>query len=209
MQTINNSTEKEYRDNQVQFGHLDRSLSVTDWLNQTYGQDLIKKSRYFEVAKKFLDSKSNLKVLEIAAGVGDFVVFCSQKFPQHSYYAQELSEQQLKNNINEVMDYFGVTKMPELSFGPAENLAYKDNQFDVVFIKAAVHHFEDPNKGFEVIHRILKPGGQVVFFEDPVCLDIPIYRFFKQNYFALDERKLGINEHIYSTKQYESFGHLF
>jgi len=206
MAEVNYQTEREYRDKQNVFGHLHKSLTINDWLDQTYNQDLIRKNRYFRVAEKYLNTEKFLDVLEIAAGVGDFVVFCDKNFPQHNYFAHELSEPQLKNNIYKVADYFGVSRIPKLSFGPVENLNYESNRFDLIYIKASVHHFENPFKGFEEINRVLKPGGRVVFFEDPVCLNIPIYKYFKKKFFSLEEREKGINEHIYSTDEYESFG---
>jgi len=209
MKLINNQTEKEYRDRQSQFGHTNRSLNLIEWLDQTYKQDLVRKSRYFKVAQEFLFGDKPLKILEIAAGVGDFIIFSEKNFPQHEYFAQELSENQLKNNIEEVAKYFKIDRIPELTFSPVENLSYADNQFDLIFIKAAVHHFENPLQGFKEIHRVLKPGGRVVFFEDPVCLDIPIYRSYIKNNFSLKEREMGINEHIYTLNEYLYFGNKF
>ncbi|MHB0978194.1 MAG: class I SAM-dependent methyltransferase [Minisyncoccota bacterium] len=206
MTKVNYITEKEYRDRQTQFGHLHKSLTLEDWLDQTYNQDQIRKDRYFRVAEKFLDTDETLNVLEIAAGVGDFVIFCEKNFPKHKYFAHELSEPQLKGNISKVAEYFGVSRIPELSFSPVENLDYDNSKFDLIFIKASVHHFEDPNKGFQEIYRVLRTGGRVVFFEDPVCLNIPIYKYFKKKFFSLEERTKGINEHIYSTDEYKLFG---
>jgi ubiquinone/menaquinone biosynthesis C-methylase UbiE len=209
MEKVNNQTEKEYRDNQTKFGHLDKGVDVTEWLKNEYYPDTIRERRYRAVAKKFLGNKKNLKVLEIAAGVGDFVVYASKLFPEHAYFANELSRKQLEGNIQSVANHFGVTQLPQLSFGPVENLQYEDGFFDVVFIKAAVHHFENPSKGLNEIHRVLARGGVLVFFEEPVCLDIPIYKQWVQKNFSLSERALGINEHIYTKGEYFSFGKLF
>lgn len=209
MNKIGNQSEREFRDKQTQFGHLHRGKDLRSWLNDTYRLDETRENRYHRVAQMHLDTSHRLKVLEIAAGVGDFVMYCANLFPQHEYFANELSEPQLKGNINAVADYFGVEKIPELSFGPVEELGYEANSFDLIFIKAAVHHFENPKLGLENIHRILKPGGKLVFFEEPVCLDIPIYKYFVKKNFSLRERSLGINEHIYTLSDYYSFGEIF
>ena len=206
---INNQTEKEYRDKQTVFGHISTASNLKTWLKDNYWPDSVRERRYREVARMFLDTDKKLKVLEIASGVGDFIIFCSKNFPQHEYVANELSEVQLGGNIKTVAEHFGVRKIPELSFGPVEKLAFKDNSFDLIYIKAAVHHFEDPVKGFKEIHRVLKSEGKVVFFEDPVCLDIPIYKKIKKDHFSLEERALGINEHLYTTSEYMSLGKIF
>jgi len=209
MSQINNQTEKEYRDRQTNFGHMHKSLNLNGWLEQTYHKDVIRRNRYYKISEKFLGGNEKLTTLELAAGVGDFVCFSMQSFPLHTYYANELSEIQLKGNICEVATFFGVAETPNLSFGPVESLSYSDNMFDVIFIKAAVHHFEDPHLGFREMYRILKPRGRVVFFEDPVCLDIPLYKDYIKNNFALAERAMGINEHIYTVSEYKSYGELF
>lgn len=209
MQTVNKQTEKEYRDSQSTFGHIHQGLNLESWLALTYENDVIRRNRYHGVAEKFLNTTNKLRVLEIAAGIGDFVMYCKKNFPLHEYSAHELSRFQLEGNITRVADYFGISEIPNLSFSPAEELSYEDADFDVVFIKAFVHHFEDPQKSFGEIHRVLKPGGRVVFFEDPVCLDIPLYKDYIKNNFSKAERLMGINEHIYTQSEYLLFGKKF
>jgi len=209
MHQVNNQTEKEYRDKQTFFGHMSNATDLDTWLRDNYWPGSIRERRYRKVAERFLSTDKKLNVLEIAAGVGDFIIFCSKLFPQHDYTANELSEIQLKNNIQNVASHFGVKEIPELSFGPVERLDFKDNSFDLIYIKAAVHHFEEPFAGFKEIHRVLKKGGKVIFFEDPVCLNIPIYKNIKKRNFSLAERSLGVNEHLYTVSEYMSFGRIF
>lgn len=207
---IDNKSEKNFRDNQINFGHLDKSLNLTSWLQTVYNPQNLKLLRYKKIAENFLQaSDGELNVLEVGSGVGDFIVFCSSVFNSNNYFANDLSEKQLSGNINEVMVYFKVNVRPQLSFTPVENLDFQASFFDVVFVKASVHHFENPSLGFSQIYKVLKPGGKLVFFEDPVCLDIPLYRGYIKKNFCLKERSLGINENIYTIKDYFSFGRDF
>ena len=41
----------------------------------------------------------------------------------------------------------------------------KDGQFDLVFVQAAIHHFFKIEEMFELMHRVLKPGGLLIFDE--------------------------------------------
>jgi ubiquinone/menaquinone biosynthesis C-methylase UbiE len=52
--------------------------------------------------------------------------------------------------------------------GLAESLPFKDNTFDAVLIGDALHHFNDPLKGFFEVMRVLKPRGVLFIFDiDP------------------------------------------
>jgi ubiquinone/menaquinone biosynthesis C-methylase UbiE len=56
--------------------------------------------------------------------------------------------------------------------GDAENLPFDAAQFDGLVTRLAVHHFANPRRAFEEMHRVLRPGGtavmvDVVSSEDP------------------------------------------
>lgn len=46
--------------------------------------------------------------------------------------------------------------------GDAENLPFADAEFDGAVSRAAVHHFAQPQRAFEEMFRVLRPGGAVV-----------------------------------------------
>jgi ubiquinone/menaquinone biosynthesis C-methylase UbiE len=47
----------------------------------------------------------------------------------------------------------------------AESLDFQDNTFSLIVGAAILHHLLNPEKVFEKINRILKPGGCAIFFE--------------------------------------------
>jgi ubiquinone/menaquinone biosynthesis C-methylase UbiE len=46
--------------------------------------------------------------------------------------------------------------------GDAENLPFADAEFDGAVTRAAVHHFAQPQRAFDEMFRVLRPGGAVV-----------------------------------------------
>lgn len=48
--------------------------------------------------------------------------------------------------------------------GTAESIVLADNAVDGIIGSLTIHHWNDLEKGFSEIHRVLKPGGRVVIF---------------------------------------------
>lgn len=48
----------------------------------------------------------------------------------------------------------------DLYVGDAENLPFKNNQFDFVYSFGVLHHTPNMEKAIQEVHRVLKPGGR-------------------------------------------------
>lgn len=49
----------------------------------------------------------------------------------------------------------------------AEELPFEDGSFDLVFGHAVLHHIPDLDRAFSEFHRVLAPGGMIVFAGEP------------------------------------------
>jgi ubiquinone/menaquinone biosynthesis C-methylase UbiE len=49
----------------------------------------------------------------------------------------------------------------------AESLPFADESFDLVLGHAVLHHLPDVQKAFDEFHRVLRPGGRIVFAGEP------------------------------------------
>ena len=49
----------------------------------------------------------------------------------------------------------------------AESLPYADASFDLVFGHAVLHHLPDLRRAFTEFHRVLRPGGRILFAGEP------------------------------------------
>lgn len=68
-----------------------------------------------------------------------------------------------------------------------------DNQFDIVYAANLLHHLPDPTAALHEMHRVLKPGGKVCFWEplkhNPI---INVYRRMATSVRTEDEMPLDI-----------------
>jgi ubiquinone/menaquinone biosynthesis C-methylase UbiE len=51
----------------------------------------------------------------------------------------------------------------------AESLPFADASFDLVLGHAVLHHLPDLDRAFKEFHRVLRPGGHIVFAGEPSC----------------------------------------
>jgi demethylmenaquinone methyltransferase/2-methoxy-6-polyprenyl-1,4-benzoquinol methylase len=110
-----------------------------------------------------LKSKQPKVILDVATGTGDFAIECSKLNPTKV----------IGVDISEGMMSFGREKLKKLKLdslitlenGNAETLSFGDNTFDAIVVGFGVRNFQNLEKGLANLHRILKPGGQLVILE--------------------------------------------
>ena len=90
----------------------------------------------------------------------------------------------------------------------ANNLTFEDNTFDIVFGGAILHHL-DIEKTMSHVHRVLKPGGKIIFLE-PLNMN-PIYRIYRN----LNPKERTPDEHALVASDFKiikkrfTFNHYF
>ena len=95
-----------------------------------------------------LDGKHFSKTLEIGANKGEHLPHV-----RHSYDSYLLSD--IVNRINHML-------LPQkTSFVLADvcNLHFPDNHFDRIVVTCVIQHVDEPEKAFQELLRVLKPGG--------------------------------------------------
>ena len=102
--------------------------------------------------------------LEIGAGTGYFSLNLVQAGVIENATATDISPgmlEALEANAKEL----GVKVKTVVT--DAEQLPFADESFDLVFGHAVLHHIPGLARGFEEFHRVLRPGGTVVFCGEP------------------------------------------
>ena len=119
------------------------------------------KTEYTDYLIKRIGAKGDEHVLEVAAGtcicgraLAPFVkdITCLDLTEEMLAQGKKLAaERQIKN----------------ISFqtGNAEELPYESETFDLVITRLSFHHFDNPEKPFQEMKRVLKKGGKLVVWD--------------------------------------------
>ncbi|KQB38434.1 MULTISPECIES: bifunctional demethylmenaquinone methyltransferase/2-methoxy-6-polyprenyl-1,4-benzoquinol methylase UbiE [Flavobacterium] len=131
---------------------------------------------------KIVSDKKPKIILDIATGTGDLAILM----------AQTNAEKIIGLDISAGMLEVGKKKVEEkklantidLVLGDSENIPFGDNYFDAITVGFGVRNFENLEKGFAEILRVLKPNGVFVILETSVPDKTPYkqgYKFYSKN----------------------------
>jgi len=121
---------------------------------------------------KFLDIKKGDKVLELGVGTGIHAKYLIGNNKNFYFYGVDLSPDMIKESRKKLKKLKNI----KLLVMDGENLTFKDNYFDKVFISGSLHHYDNPKKGINEILRVLKKEGKF-------CIMEPNY-YFPTNFYA-------------------------
>ena len=106
--------------------------------------------------KEFFGNKKDLKILDVGCGAG----FLSNRLALESYRVTgvDLSEDSLR-----IAKKYDKTGAVEYQIADANQLPFKNNQFDVVTAMDFLEHVTNPQEIITEISRVLSPGGLFFF----------------------------------------------
>lgn len=112
---------------------------------------------------KLLKAKQPTMILDVATGTADFAIECTKLNPE-KIVGIDISEGMMAVGRTKIQK-LGLDKLISLESGNAETLSYADNSFDAIVVGFGVRNFQNLEKGLANLHRILKPGGQLLVLE--------------------------------------------
>lgn len=95
-------------------------------------------------------------LLDAGCGTGAMLGMFRKDCPDKNYTGIDLSEKMIETAKRKKLD--GVCFVA----GDCENLPFAENSFDVVTCSMSFHHYPDPEKFFQSLHRVLRPGGRLI-----------------------------------------------
>ena len=134
------------------YDRMNRVVSMG--LDQSWRNTAVKKLRALQPER----------VLDLAAGTGDFAVAIAKHLQPKEVILADFSQEML-NLSQPKLD----PKFPDIHFrydkSDALNLPYADNHFDAIAVGFGIRNFADPLRGLQEMHRVVRPGGRIVILE--------------------------------------------
>lgn len=150
---------------------------------------------------KIVSAKKPQVILDIATGTGDLAILMTQTNAE-KIIGLDISEGMLEVGKKKI-EAKGLSKTIDMVLGDSENIPFEDNYFDAITVGFGVRNFENLEKGFSEILRVLKPNGVFVILETSVPDKTP----YKQGYTFYSKNILPIIGKLFS-KDNSAYGYL-
>ncbi|KAF2079560.1 bifunctional demethylmenaquinone methyltransferase/2-methoxy-6-polyprenyl-1,4-benzoquinol methylase UbiE [Flavobacterium sharifuzzamanii] len=150
---------------------------------------------------KIVSDKKPKVILDIATGTGDLAILLAQTNAE-KIVGLDISAGMLEVGKKKVEEK-KLSNVIELVLGDSENMPFEDNYFDAITVGFGVRNFENLEKGFSEILRVLKPNGVFVILETSVPDKFP----YKQGYNFYSKNILPLIGKLFS-KDNDAYGYL-
>jgi len=122
------------------------------------------------IVKKYATNAKPV-IIDLGVGPGLLSVELHNKIPDARIIGVDPLQKMLelaKNNNS--FDLF------EVKLGSSENIPVDDASVDIVVSRFSLPYWNDPNRSFTEIYRLLKPGGKIIL--EALNRDFPMWRLF-------------------------------
>ena len=128
-------------------------------------------------ALKELRRYPHKQLLDIATGTGDFAILAQKILHPEKITTVDITEEMMHVGEKKVK----AKKLQDIitfEIQDCTNMTFADNSFDAATIAFGARNFEDIDKSFQEVLRVLKPGGVFLFIELTMPQETPMKQLF-------------------------------
>ena len=149
-------------DNEKQhIGQLfDRIAGTYDSLNHVLSLNIDRRWR----RKAVRTLSANAKLLDVAIGTADLTIEILRQQKASHITGIDLSRKMMAIGEQKVAK-LGYSNLVTFDYGSAQQMPYADASFDAVTCAYGVRNFANMDEGLREMHRVLRPGGELMILE--------------------------------------------
>lgn len=149
-------------DNEKQhIGQLfDRIAGTYDSLNHVLSLNIDRRWR----RKAVRTLSANAKLLDVAIGTADLTIEILRQQKASHITGIDLSRKMMAIGEQKVAK-LGYCNLVTFDYGSAQQMPYADASFDAVTCAYGVRNFANMDEGLHEMHRVLRPGGELMILE--------------------------------------------
>ena len=136
-------------------------------------------------------------LLDVGCGTGPMIELLVSEYPDKQYTGLDLTPKMIETaNAKDLHN-------AEFIVGDSENLPFENESFDAVICANSFHHYPHPQKFFDGVSRVLKPGGRLIL-RDYTSVSFIVWLM---NHFEMPIANLAGHGDVrcYTTKQIQLF----
>ena len=115
-------------------------------------------------ARKLASIHPTGTLADIGCGPGRLAFLIAQRHPGLHVIGVDAAEEMVRTAGSNASSR-GFSNRVEFRLGDVGSLPMPDDSLDFAVSTFSLHHWSDPVKGLTEIHRVLKPGGQLLLFD--------------------------------------------
>ncbi|MBN1139020.1 MAG: class I SAM-dependent methyltransferase [Anaerolineae bacterium] len=115
------------------------------------------RDEYRRLAAKTAAAIQAGQVLEIGPGPGFIAIEIAKLLPGVEVVGLDLSETMIDIATGNALEE-GISERVAFREGDAAKMPFDDASFDLVISSGSLHHWQEPNRIFREVYRVLKPG---------------------------------------------------
>ncbi|MCR4956824.1 MAG: methyltransferase domain-containing protein [Lachnospiraceae bacterium] len=103
-----------------------------------------------------LEKEEYNDLLDCGCGTGPMISLLYEKNPKKHYTGLDLTPKMIE--VGKSKNLKGV----DWIVGDCENLPFPENSFDVIICSNSFHHYPNPQRFFNSVKKVLRPGGRLI-----------------------------------------------
>jgi ubiquinone/menaquinone biosynthesis C-methylase UbiE len=145
------------------------SFQGIDDPDATEAYDRLSRTPQFRLIRRYLIWKLKRytfkgTVVDVGCGPGYLLQIMAKEWPESKLTGVDISKEMVER-AKASFDSLGLGSRVDFKEGSSENLPLDDQTQDLLVSTGSLHHWADPALAFNEIHRVLKPGGQMLILD--------------------------------------------